>query len=41
MNLIKEIQSELFRKIGETIADERAEVYVIGGWVRDLFIGRK
>ena len=41
MNLIKEIQSELFRKIGKTIDDEHAEVYVIGGWVRDLFIGRK
>jgi len=41
MNLIKELQSELFNKIAKTIADEQAEVYVIGGWVRDLFIGRK
>ena len=41
MNLIKELQSELFIKIAKTIADEQAEVYVIGGWVRDLFIGRK
>ena len=41
MNLIKELQSDLFNKIAKTIANEHAEVYVIGGWVRDLFIGRK
>lgn len=41
MNLIKELQSELFRKIATTIEDENAEVYVIGGWVRDQYIGRK
>ena len=41
MKLIKEIQSDLFLKIAKIVADEKAEVYVIGGWVRDLFIGRK
>lgn len=41
MNLIKELQSELFSKIAKTIVTEHAEVYIIGGWVRDLFIGRK
>ena len=34
-------QSSLFKKIGELADREKAEVYVVGGFVRDELLGRE
>lgn len=40
MNLSEDLKDPIFRKIGE-IADEMGrEAYVVGGYVRDIFLGR-
>ena len=38
--LVKAIDKPLFRKISEVADEMGAECYVIGGYVRDLFLGR-
>lgn len=41
MNLSKYLHTDLFKLLAKTTADLNAEVYIIGGWVRDLFLNRK
>jgi putative nucleotidyltransferase with HDIG domain len=41
MNLAKELNKNLFGLVAKTTAELNAEVYIIGGWVRDLFLNRK
>ena len=41
MNFKKDLQSDLFSKIAKTATITNIDVYIIGGWVRDLIIARK
>ena len=38
--LIHALDKKVFRMISETADELGVECYVIGGWVRDLFLGR-
>jgi poly(A) polymerase len=40
MNFKEKIQDTVFRLVGETADKQGVEVFVIGGWVRDLIMGR-
>lgn len=40
MNLSDELKNPIFRKIGEIADDMDREVYVVGGYVRDIFLNR-
>ena len=39
--LLRALDHPVFRLIGDTADDLGLDCYVIGGWVRDLFLGRK
>lgn len=41
MNLKDELKDPIFRKIGATADDMGREVYVVGGYVRDIFLERE
>lgn len=41
MNLKNDLNNPIFRKIGEIADDMGREVYVVGGFVRDIFLNRK
>lgn len=40
MNIAEKIDKDIFRKIGSVADDTRRECYVVGGYVRDLFLDR-
>lgn len=40
MNLSDRINSPLFQKISELVTELNVEVYIVGGYVRDLFLNR-
>lgn len=40
MNLAEDLKHPVFRLIGETADSMGREVYVVGGYVRDIFLGR-
>ncbi|PVX52265.1 poly(A) polymerase [Balneicella halophila] len=40
MNLSSELDSNLFRRLSEIVTEGDWEAYVVGGFVRDLFLGR-
>ena len=41
MNLKEDLKNPIFRKIGEIADSLEREVYVVGGFVRDIFLGRE
>jgi len=41
MNLKEDLKNPIFKKIGETADSLGREVYVVGGFVRDIFLGRE
>jgi len=41
MNLKNKLNQDFFSIIAKTAVKNNTEVYVIGGWVRDLFLNRK
>lgn len=41
MNLKEDLKNPIFRKIGEIADSLDREVYVVGGFVRDIFLGRE
>lgn len=40
MNLTNDLKHPVFRKIGETADEMGREIYVVGGYVRDIFLNR-
>lgn len=40
MNFLEKVESPIFKLVGETADKMGREAYVVGGFVRDLFIGR-
>mgnify|MGYP000179113733 CR=1 FL=1 len=40
-NIVKQIDTALFRKISEAADESNIELWLIGGFVRDIFLGRE